>query len=159
MSRKTKIQSGIYSYLEGLGLLANGTDAELKAAKAVYWKMKRKEHKRQLRNKNKVYEVILSAQENQVVIKLAREAGFSKVAWVKYAALAYANKRYLVPRLEIQYELRALLNLTYCSLQTLIDDNRINVHLEDILLGKVSELETKVLTLLFNPTAVDCENT
>ncbi|MBS1633861.1 MAG: hypothetical protein JST10_14960 [Bacteroidetes bacterium] len=154
MKNRERKEGGVYTYLNTLGLLSNGTPEEITAAKAAYWKTVRTNWQRNKRTANKKFEVFFTTAEYQVIARAAKLVGYSKVSYVKFGSLSYANKKYLVPRLEIIYEVRELLALTYSYLQDLVEERNVPVDIGDILLTKLEKLENKVVELLFNPIEV-----
>lgn len=151
MIRKSKIQSGIYAFLEEQGVLQNGDSEAIEKAKALYYKQYRREWRKARRKANKSFEISFNDLELGIVTQSAAQHKLSKTAFLKAAALSYCQKKYLVPRIEVLYEVKELLALTYDSLQQLIEDNRLSVHTGNEALRRVADLESKVLHLLFNP--------
>jgi len=148
---RVRKHSALYAYLDKQGLLSKGTAEEIIAAKEAYWKKVRTEWQKNKRTNNKKYEVFLNKIEYQIIARAAKSTGYSKVAYLKQSALAYTNKKYLVPRIELLYDVKELLALTYDSMQQLVEEKNVPVSLGDILLTKIEHLENRILELLFNP--------
>ncbi len=146
MIRKSKI----YGYLLEHGHLSKSKD-ELKLIKAAFWKAERIAWKKLKREHSKVYEVLLDEQQNKAIAKSAKEHGYSKVGYIKSAALAYTNRQYLVPRIDILYEVKTLLAANCEMLQEMVIEHHLPASFENKVLTQMNELESKVVNLLFNP--------
>jgi len=94
-----KKKSNIWYYLDALGVLENGTDEEIKAAKKAYRKdyfLRYKQHQRA----NKPEFTINFSNENGEYKKVKREAEKHRMtvtAFIRSATLAYLNQSFLVP--------------------------------------------------------------
>lgn len=96
---KTVQNIGLWAYLESTGVLTNGTDAEIKAAKKQYRKQYILNYKRNQRIENVEYSILLSAKNGELE-KIKTEADRHKTtntAFLKLAVLAYINKTFIVP--------------------------------------------------------------
>lgn len=151
MNRKTNTKSGIYNYLEALGVLKNGDAATIKAAKALYYKNYKREWRKAKRNAQKSFEILLNDLQLGIIGTAAKKHGRSKTSFIREAAIAYCNKQYLVPKLEVIFEIRELLTLNYDVVLQLLDENRLSANVATEVLAKIEVLETKILKLLFNP--------
>lgn len=86
-------------YLDASGVLVNGTDAEIKAARRAYRKIYQTEYKRKQRKEKPEFAVHLSRENgeyNRITIA-ARKSKMSVQSFLKSATLAYISKTYLVP--------------------------------------------------------------
>jgi hypothetical protein len=99
MTGKPKNKDGLYSYLDSLGVLENGTEEAIKRAKREYKKRYIREYKRKERQSNCEYIVLLSKQkgEHKIISEAAAEHKSSISKFIKTAALFYLTKRYIVP--------------------------------------------------------------
>ena len=91
--------SGMWAYLDASGVLENGTEDDIKAAKKAYRKQYLLNFKRKQRNSKPEYSVCLSKtmgniQEYYLLLKRMVE---NVPSFLRMAALAYISKTYIVP--------------------------------------------------------------
>lgn len=152
MRKKGKIASGVYTYLQALGLLENGTEQAIKDAKVYYWAtVYKNEWRRRKRKENAKYEVFLNELEQNTIVKNARLHNMTKTRYIKVAALAYSNAKYVVPQLDILFDVKTLLSEIYDVLSELQESNLLPVVIGNEVLARFTSLESKVLQLLFDP--------
>lgn len=107
----TKHNANLYAYLDKIGVLEHGTDAEIKAAKRAYRKAYITSYRRaqradkpesivQLSKKNGDYgKVLLAAKRHRMTI----------AAFIRKATLAYLDKTYILPSREVLVRLDQML--------------------------------------------------
>ncbi len=99
MKRTRKHKGAIWDYLETSGVLENGTDEEIKAAKKAYRKGYYLSYKRNQRA-NKPEFIINFSSENGEYSKVKMAAKHHKMtvtAFIRSSVLAYLQQRFLVP--------------------------------------------------------------
>lgn len=95
MKRRYKTGTGQYNYLESVGVLRNGSDAEIALAKKTYWTLYRKNWKKNKRQQSKTYVLLFSFSEQRILNKKASELQISPARFIKQAALE--NQQVLGP--------------------------------------------------------------
>jgi len=97
MSRRS--ESGLWSYLESLGVLERGTDEEIQAAKLAYRKQYYLHYKRSQRVRKPEFTVNFSSEngEFQRVAHEARRHQMSLSGFIHQAVLSYISQRFIVP--------------------------------------------------------------
>ena len=104
-------KSEMWLYLDALGVLATGSEEEIKAAKKVYRKNYLLKYKQRQRSTKPEFTVPLSKDKGEysIIYAEAKRHSMTIGAFLKTAALAYINKTYVVPdRLQLA-ELEQLL--------------------------------------------------
>ncbi len=146
MRQDSNTRQSIYRFLEETGVLQSGDAAQIEAAKALYYRNYKRQWRKAKRHAEKVFEITLDANEYSIIETAAKKHNMSKTAFIKAAALAYSRQQYIVPRLEVLYELKELLALNYDALQQMQEEGKANGALHII-----AHLESTVLKLLFTP--------
>ncbi len=97
--RKLKPSSHIWQYLNNAGVLENGTDEQIKAAKRAYRKNYLLAFKQKQRKEKPEFIVMLSKEngEYETVANAAKKHSLSITTFLKTATLAYLNQYYIVP--------------------------------------------------------------
>ncbi len=96
---KLRKNSGLYQFLESKGVLDQGKE-KIDAAKKEYRRLYQSTYKKRYREKVCEHTVSFKPIEEKRISQLAREHGMKSAEYVRQSALAYAEKRYLVPRTE-----------------------------------------------------------
>lgn len=154
MKRKVK-QGGLYQYLEQLGILASGTDAEIKEAKRHYWTMYKATWRKRHRQVSKEIRIQLNDSDLKAITVAAKKHKRSKAIYIKEAALAYYNGRFLVPDVLLVGEIRQLLAMAYTLLHELKSNEAIPYKKQLGILQEFEALEHKILSLLVNPPSLE----
>lgn len=99
MSKKRKPKGAIWAYLEDSGILENGTEEEIKAAKKAYRKDYFLKYKRDHRSNNPEFTINLSRKtgEHSRIKHAAERHKMTVTAFIRSAALSYLDRQYLVP--------------------------------------------------------------
>lgn len=89
----------MWAYLDASGVLENGTEDDIKAAKKAYRKQYLLNFKRKQRNSKPEYSVCLSKDygEYSRILSAAKAHGRKVPSFLRMAALAYISKTYIVP--------------------------------------------------------------
>lgn len=146
MKQQADISKGLYQYLEETGVLQSGNKATIEAATALYWRIYKREWRKAKRHAEKPFEILLTEKEEKIIQAAALKHGMSKTSYIKKAALTYSAQKYLVPNLEVLYEIKELLAINYDAILQLIQKGK-----GDGALQLVASLESNVLKLLFTP--------
>lgn len=97
--RKTPKDSPLWKYLEARGVLENGTDEQIIAAKRQYRKNYLHHFKQRQRKVKPGFTVMLSKENGQYdsISLAAKKHSLAITAYLRDAALAYTNQYYIVP--------------------------------------------------------------
>jgi hypothetical protein len=97
MSKKNN--SGMWDYLESLGILEKGTDDEIKAAKKAYRKIYLLKYKQKQREKKPEFNVHFSNENGEFgrVESAAKKHNMPVTSFIRKAVLAYIENKYIVP--------------------------------------------------------------
>ncbi len=98
MPRKAK-NSGMWAYLDALGVLEKGTEEEIKSAKQAYRKQYLLNYKRNKRATKPEFTISLIKDngEYSTILSSAKHHKLSISSFIRLATLAYINKTYVVP--------------------------------------------------------------
>ncbi len=158
-------QNGMWDYLDSIGILEHGSDAEIKAAKRAYRKGYFRNYKKNQRIKKPEYVVNFSKEngELETVAKAAKQHKLSMTNFLRSAVLAYLMRTYLVPNRDQVAHLELLLSNCLNEIQTIVsvkskhtwqNDNRFE-QIEQ----RIQKLEQQIGDLFRNPPiADDCQN-
>lgn len=145
----------VYTYLKHCGVLDHGTHEEIETARKEYWKI----YKRNWRKNKRIEETEVTTYFNDSEFKkLGAEAKFHNLShpqFVKKAALAYMDSKYLVPN---ELEVRKITLLLSQYLDVIIDEieeENLTHNKGDMILHKIEELEYKITILLREPKQVE----
>ena len=120
--RRLPKNGGMWEYLNQVGVLENGTDSEIKAAKKAYRKIYFRGYKREQRIQKPEYTIHFSKDngEFEKILKGAKRNKLSVPAFVKQAALAYLDQAFLVPNRDEIVHLEQLLSNCLNEIQTIV---------------------------------------
>jgi len=155
MSRKKS--NALWDYLDHSGILANGTDAEIKAVKGEYRKKYFLNYKRSMRKEKPEYTICLSKKngEYERITEAARRHKRTVTSFIKHAALAYIEQRFLVPNQFQIAELEIILSDCLNEIKTLTgrrtnflwsNENKI-----DAIEKRIIKLEQEINEVFRNP--------
>lgn len=157
---KSAQNTGIWAYLESTGVLVNGTDAEIKAAKRKYRKQYILNYKRNQRIANTEFTILLSTKNGEYEkIKLEAEHHKTTItAFLKLAMLAYINKSFIVPNKVQVAQLEQLLMKCLNEIK-LISGSRLLKEGENIkyelLAKRIEKLETELSVVFRKPESIE----
>lgn len=155
--RRAPKHGGLWEYLEETGVLENGTDIEIKAAKRAYRKMYFRGYKREQRIQKPEYTINFSKEngEFETVLKGAKRHKLSVPSFVRQATLAYLNQTFLVPNRDEVAHLEQLLSDCLNEIQILVRfKERFNFQREEKLEKiekRIEKLEVDIDQLFRNP--------
>lgn len=112
----------MWEYLESVGVLANGSDIEIKAAKYAYRKKYLLNFKRKQRESKPEFTVNFSRDngEFQRVASAAKRHNMALSGFIRLAALAYLDNSYLVPNREQIARLEQILSECLNEIKTIV---------------------------------------
>ena len=168
MSRKNN--SGLWEYLETLGVLENGTDEEIKAAKRAYRKDYLLKYKRIQRSHKPEFIINFSNEKGEYhrIRSEAKMHNMTITAFVKKAALAYLEQKFVVPNADQVIRIEQALSHCLNEIQAMVrvkdrffwDKERKFGMIEK----RIERLETEINQVFRNPPRVsvktinDCKN-
>ena len=155
MKRKLKHTSKLYQFLEQKGVLANGTDAEILAAKQEYRRLYQANWRRSRRKADTELTVTLTARELQILTVAAQKHHRAKSRFLKEAALAYTTKSFVVPDVFTTNAILEYLTLAYTEIQKLFDENKMSYQVGTEALQRIATLETEVTKALHQPQCLE----
>ncbi len=106
-----KHKTNLYAYLDAIGVLEHGTDAEIKEAKRIYRRKYMTAYRRKQREDRPEYNVSLS-QKNGDCDKIhlaAKQHNMTVSAFLRRATLAYLDRVYILPSRALLVRLDQLL--------------------------------------------------
>lgn len=158
MSRKNN--NGLWEYLETLGVLENGTDEEIKAAKRAYRKYYLLKYKRDQRTHKPEFTINFSNEKGEFHrIKFAAiKHKMTITAFIKKAALAYLEQKFVVPNADQVARLEQALAECLNEIQAIVkqrerffwDKERKFVMIEK----RIEKLEAEINQVFRNPPRV-----
>src|SRR5665213_189468 len=121
MSQKQRNQP-LWDYLEKAGVLEQGSDADIKAAKRAYRKQYLLEFKRRQRSSKPEYTIHFAKENGEFdrVAKAASRHRLTVTGFIRAATLAYIDNKYLVPdRMQVA-RLEQLLSQCLNEIKTIV---------------------------------------
>ncbi|MFZ2205514.1 MAG: hypothetical protein WAV23_02905 [Minisyncoccia bacterium] len=120
MSKKSN--SGMWEYLESLGILEKGTEEEINIAKKTYRKKYLLEFKQKQRIKKPEFNINFSKENGEFgkVSKEAEKHHCTITAFIHDATLAYINQSYVVPNTLQIAQLEQILSDCLNEIQTIV---------------------------------------
>lgn len=150
-------QKGMWEYLDAIGVLEHGTDAEIKAAKQAYRKKYFQQYKRNQRITKPEYVVNFSKStgELETVVKAAKRHKMSMTNFLRSAVLAYLHQTFLVPNREQVAQLEVLLSDCLNEIQTIVRPKE-KYHWQreekwEKIELRITKLEQQIHHLFYNP--------
>lgn len=132
-------------YLDQSGVLVNGTEEEIKAARQQYRKLYKSHHKRIERRENREVDILLSrSREYARIVAAAKKHKQSLPTFIKAATLAYLDKIFIVPDRDLVAKLVQLLSDCSNEVQQIVQSKgRLSRHVEE----KCNAIETRIVQL------------
>lgn len=120
MSRKTN--NGLWEYLERIGILENGTDEEIKAAKKTYRKEYLLKYKQKQRKHKPEFTVNFSNEKGEFykVKEAAKNHKMTITAFIKKTVIAYINQKFIVPNIDQIARLEQILSQCLNEIQSIV---------------------------------------
>lgn len=119
MSRKNN--NGLCEYLEKLGILETGSDEEIKAVKKAYRKEYLLKYKRNQRAKKPEFTINFSNENGEYhrMEYAAKKHKLTIPSFIKKAALAYIEKKFIVPNIDQVVSLEQILSRCLNEIQAI----------------------------------------
>lgn len=150
MRRKANYESGVFKYLQSLGILQESPEV-IEHAKKKYWNARKLESKKAKAKAEKSFEVSFTQQELQEVAEASAMHNMSRSRFIKQACLAYLRKKYLVPNSDSLQNIKALLARNYSLLQGLYEGEQVPAEVAREMLLRMDLLERYVISELTQP--------
>jgi hypothetical protein len=114
--------SGMWAYLDASGVLENGTEEDIKAAKKAYRKLYHLNYIRKIRASKPEFTVNLSKDNGEYsrILSAAKAHGRKVPSFLRMAALAYISKTYIVPDRLVVARLEQMLSQCLNEIQLII---------------------------------------
>jgi hypothetical protein len=161
MPKGGKHTTGLRAFLDARGLLENGSEEQIRAARREYRKIYLTVYKKKQRKESPEFSVLLSRQNGEYsrVTAAARRHKLSVPAFLKSATLAYINKTFIVPDREMIVKLAALLAECLNDVQQIATGKEKNYWLleqrYDAIEKRVMDLEMQITHLLSTPLGIE----
>ncbi len=161
MGNNVEHTKGLRQFLDDSGVLVNGNDEEIKAARRAYRKKYLAEYKQQQRKENPEFAVLLSTQngEHGKIVGAACRHKVSVPAFLKMATLAYLNKTFISPDREVVSRLAQLLTNCLNEVQVIaqtkssypwqIDEKYVAIE------KRIADLENEIRKLFQFPVTIE----
>jgi hypothetical protein len=159
MSRKNN--KGIWEYLDSIGILEKGTDAEIKEAKLKYRKKYLLKYKQNQRSKKPEFNINFSNEKGEYhnVEYAAKAHKMSITAFIRSAVLAYLNQRYVVPNQGQIAHLEQILSNCLNEIQTIVRiKDKYYFEKEskmELIEKRIERLEAEINQIFRNPPLVE----
>ena len=120
--RKNGKNSGMWAYLDAVGVLEKGTEADIKAAKKAYRKQYHLNYIRKIRVSKPEFIVNLTKDNGEYsrILSAAKQHRMTISAFLRIAALAYIGKTYIVPDRLLVARLEQLLSQCLNEIQCIV---------------------------------------
>lgn len=145
----------LIEYLDQSGVLEQGDELGIKAAKKAYRKSYQRAYKRHQRSQRKEYQIQLTKEENKHICEAAKKHQLSPSAFIKKATLAYLQQVYVVPDNERVAQLEYLLSIAYSSINQITGKTPQLSHDYERLSQIIEQLEREVTQALRHPPSLE----
>jgi len=159
-----KHKGRIWDYLESLGILENGTDEEIKAAKKAYRKEYFLKYKRNQRATKPEFTVNFSNKKGEygMVKRAAERHRMTMTAFIRSSVLAYLNQKFLVPNTDQIASLEQILSQCLNEIQKLVGE-RERYHWSreqkfEAIEQRIEKLENEINQIFRNPPLISHDN-
>lgn len=149
------ISQNVYQYLESRGLLEQGTEEEITAAKKQYWATYKTAWRKAKRSIETEFITSWNDDELQILHDAAKRHHTSRTRFIKQATLAYINSTYIVPDGKAVRAIAQLIGLTLNTLKELIDSENISPEERRMAIDRFYALEHNFLSTLHNPKPIE----
>ena len=157
----TRRKSDMWYYLDALGVLDNGTEEEIQAAKKAYRKDYFLRYKREQRVKKPEFTISFS-NKNGEYTKVRRGAERHKMtvtAFIRSSVLTYLDQKFLVPNQDQVAHLEQLLSQCLNEISKLVSA-RERYHWErtekfEAIEKRIQQLESEINEVFRNPPRID----
>ena len=157
---KKRNKPGIWEYLESVGVLENGTDEEIKAARKAYRKEYLLNYKRLQRSHKPEFTVNFSSEKGEYhrIAYAAKTHRMTITAFIHSASLAYLNQGFVVPNQDQIAHLEQILQQCLNEIKSIIRPRERYFwererKIEDIEL-RIRKLEEEINQVFRNPPLI-----
>lgn len=157
--KKVSSKTKLYQFLTERGLLINGSDEEILAAKREYRKAYLATYRKNYRNKKRHFAVILSEDELRIITQSAKKHGIKLPSFIKQAALGYLTNSFVIIEpfavLELKHNILAIHN----HIQTIAEKEQDRwyglLNKYDVLKDSIQQIEKQVYVSLTQPKRLE----
>ena len=120
--RKVPINSGMWAYLNELGILENGSDAQITIAKKAFRKEYFVNYKRNYRTKNSAFTINFSNENSdyQRIKQAAKSHKMTITGFIRASVLAYLNQSFILPDRDTVARLEQTLSQCLNEIQSIV---------------------------------------
>jgi hypothetical protein len=153
--------NGLRAFLDSRGLLENGSEEQIRAARKEYRKIYLTNYKKKQRAENPEYSVLFSRQNGEYnrIITAARRHKLTVPAFLKSATLAYISKTFIVPDRDVIVKLAALLAECLNEIQQMASGKEKNYWMieqkYDAIEKRIMDLEVQITRRFSEPLAIE----
>src|SRR5574337_1077805 len=148
-------------YLDASGVLVNGTEEEIKAARRTHRKLYQTAYKRKQRKEKPEFAVHLSHENGEYnrISSAARKSKMSVQQFLKSATLAYISKTFLVPDRELIANLAGLLSDCLNEVEQIARTKTANswqlAEKYESIEKRIADLDMKITRLFTDPPEIE----
>jgi CRISPR/Cas system-associated protein Cas10 (large subunit of type III CRISPR-Cas system) len=135
--------------------LEKGNQVEIAQAKEKYFREYKTNWRREKRKKEKEYTVSFAGTQLEGLIKEAKRHSLSPSRYIKYATIAYMDKRYIAPDVLLVRKLLQTLYMEKNSIEELVDESRIGRSEVREILSRIDEQEKAIRIALYSPKTLE----
>jgi len=107
--KRVKRNSQLWHYLNTLGILEKGTEEQIRQAKQEYRKNYLRNYKKEKKGVKKEFSITCNREEVERLSQVAKAHGISPSRFLKKAAFAYTEKKFVIPYIGTLYHIEQLL--------------------------------------------------
>ncbi len=161
MLNSGKHTTGLRAFLDARGLLTNGSEEQIRAARREYRKIYLTGYKRKQRAENPEFSVLLSKERGEYnrIAAAARRHKLSVPSFLKSATIAYINKTFIVPDRDLIVKLAGLLSECLNEVQQIGNDKeKSHWQIEqkyEAIEKRIGDLEAHITRLFSEPLTVE----
>jgi hypothetical protein len=154
--RKIRHDSGMWKYLDELGVLEKGTEEEILAARRTYKKKYLLDYRRKQRKEGKEITVFFKKGEEREISEAAKSHRMTINRFLKTATLAYLSQTYIVPDREVVAGLEQALIQILNEIQTLAKRSKILYSLNpEAIEARIGRMEEMIAETLRTPPTIE----
>jgi len=135
-------------------VLETATDEQLQELRKTYWKNYKRKWRQEHRKKIKELYTEWNEEELRMISKAANNHHMSKTKFIKKAAVAYANSKYLVPDYFEIREIFQFVAMSYNQLKDSTDEYNIPLETGKKVMQLYFELEQNIERILMHPQLI-----
>ncbi len=158
--KKVRRNSGMWLYLENLGVLSSGSDEQIKQAKLAYRKIYYRNHKRQKRKEGLEVLICLNKLERSHLEREAKRHGQKLPTFIREATLSYIRQVYMVVDRKVVAHIQQLLFQTVHEIQVIAKQKHwfTNPSKFEKLEQIIEKLDNEIIQALTKPKVVETKS-